>query len=525
MDKSTSRMSQHLLSATLLSALMGAASASDDARRADPSAHCTAAYCSRFDRLRDRIRQSVQAGEPVSLALAVGVEGEIVWEEAFGWADRERRIRARADTIYPVASVSKPITATGLLILVERGKVSLDKPIGAYLGDAQLQAYAGASEGATVRRVLQHRAGLPRHGQYFLASERTMPLSPAETIKRYGIIVNEPGSKYQYSNLGFGMLAYVTARASQRNYAEFMLAEVFGPLGLTRTSVQIEPTPTVQAAVSYAPDGSPLPYYTFDEWGSGRVFSTVHDLARFGLFHLKEPLAGARRILSDRTIDTMVNDRETTGTVGGRYGLDWFYALEWGGRERSKFGPYWYGHDGGMPGVSSSLKLLPDQRLVVVAVSNSRSSLPEEATDAVIDTLLPQFRAARLADPSLNPPSSESTFTVSPELVGTWPGEVRTWQGRLAAQLRITRDVVYLRVGDQAEVAVERAALADNRFTGRAAGTLATADIRPHPHHLELDLALRNDAMTGVIRVTGEPPMFYVDLPSWIELKKTATGR
>ncbi len=517
------RMSPHLLGALALSALPWTASASDDARGADLSAHCKAAYCATFDGVRDRIRKSVQQGESVSLAIAVALEGAIVWEEAFGWADRERRIPARVDTIYPVASVSKPITATGLMIMVERGKVSLDTPIGAYLGDAQLQAYAGTAEGATVRRVLQHRAGLPRHGQYFFANERTMPPAPAETIRRYGIIVAEPGSKYQYSNLGFGMLAYITARASQRNYAEFMRDEVFGPLGLSRTSVQIEPTATVQAAVSYAPDGSPLPYYTFDEWGSGRVFSTVHDLARFGLFHLKEPLAGARRILSDRAIDTLVSDRETTGTAGGRYGLDWFYALGWGGRERSKFGPYWYGHDGGMPGVSSSLKLLPEQRLVVVAVSNSRSSLPEEAVDAVIDALLPQFRAARPADPSLNSPSAAAQFAPSPELIGTWQGEVRTWQGRLAAQLRIARDVAYLRVGDQPEVAVERAALADDRLTGRAAGTLPTADLRPHPQHLEVDLVLRNDVLTGVIRVTGEPPLIYVDLPSWIALRKTAT--
>lgn len=507
-----------VIAAVLL--LTDAAVANEDANSAGILPACKAAYCSKFEPVRRQIERAVEHGESVSLAVAVAVDGAIVWEEGFGWADRERRIPATAATIYPIASVSKPITATGLMILVERGKVSLDQPIDEYLGSTRIHGYAGDAKGATVRRILQHRAGLPRYVQFFFAGEGTAPPSVEQTIDRYGILINPPGTTYDYSNLGFGMLAYITARVAERDYAEFMRDEVFVPLGLTRTSVQIRPEPSVDAAVSYA-DGSRIPYYRFDEWGSGRVFSTVHDLASFGLFHLKAPRPGARKVLSDRAVDAMVNDRESSGTAGGRYGLDWFYALGWGGRERTAFGPYWYGHDGGMPGVSSAMKLLPDHRLVVVAVSNSRSGVPAQIVDSVIDTLLPQYRAARLTDPALKDGAAKP-FAPPAELVGTWKGEVRTWQGRLDAQLRILGDArAYLRVGEEPEVPVEGVRFDDDgRLSGDAAGTMPTIDIRSRPHHREIRLTLRNGRLTGSISVTGESPLIYFDLPSWITLSR-----
>ena len=82
-----------------------------------------------FGEVKDRIRREmVEVGIP-SFAVAVARHGEILWEEAFGWADRESRIPAGEHTLYSQASVSKPITATGLMKLVEQGKLDMDKPM------------------------------------------------------------------------------------------------------------------------------------------------------------------------------------------------------------------------------------------------------------------------------------------------------------------------------------------------------------------------------------------------------------
>src|SRR6476646_5398377 len=96
-----------------------------------------------FDSVRDFIRrQLVETGAP-SIAVAVARDGKILWEEGFGWADREKRIAASEHTLYSLASISKPITATGLMTLVQAGKVDLDRPVNDYLGDARLRARVG----------------------------------------------------------------------------------------------------------------------------------------------------------------------------------------------------------------------------------------------------------------------------------------------------------------------------------------------------------------------------------------------
>ena len=175
-----------------------------------------------FDAVRASIRKQLVETEVPSLAVAVARDGKILWEEGFGWADREKRLRASEHTMYSLASISKPITATGLMVLVETGKVDLDRPVNDYLGGAKLRARVGDAAQATVRRVANHSSGLPLHYQFFYADEPYRPLSMDETILRYGNLVTLPGEKYQYSNLGFGVLDYVIARVSGNSYPDFM---------------------------------------------------------------------------------------------------------------------------------------------------------------------------------------------------------------------------------------------------------------------------------------------------------------
>ena len=102
-----------------------------------------------------------------SIAVAVARNGRIIWEEGFGFADIERRTPATPTTLYSMASISKPITATGVMKLVEQGKIDLDRPANDYLGSAKISGVAGQASDATVRRVMAHSAGLPLHYRFF----------------------------------------------------------------------------------------------------------------------------------------------------------------------------------------------------------------------------------------------------------------------------------------------------------------------------------------------------------------------
>ena len=194
-----------------------------------------------FDPVRERIAKGLVDTNLPSIAVAVARDGQIIWEQGFGWADRENRVPASEHTLYSIASVSKPITATGLMVFKERKKIDLDKPINDYLGDAKLQARVGDAAAATVRRVANHTSGLPLHYQFFYADEAYKPPTREETIHRYGNLVTAPGERFQYSNLGYGVLDYVVERSAGKKFADAMREEVFLPLGMTHTSIDVAP--------------------------------------------------------------------------------------------------------------------------------------------------------------------------------------------------------------------------------------------------------------------------------------------
>src|SRR5262249_49348966 len=139
-----------------------------------------------------------------------------------------------------------------------------------------------------------------------------------ETILRYGNLVTAPGEKFEYSNLGFGVLDYVIARVSGRAYEDFMREEVFLKLGLTHTSVGIGPGLERYQAIRYGEDGLPIPFYDFDHRGASAIYASAHDLVRFGLFHLKAHLPDQKAILSDASIDAMQKPTFTSGNYNSR---------------------------------------------------------------------------------------------------------------------------------------------------------------------------------------------------------------
>jgi CubicO group peptidase (beta-lactamase class C family) len=178
----------------------------------------------------------MEADQMPSVSVAVAKGGQILWEESFGWANRAKMTPATANTMYSLASISKPFTATGVMRLVDQGEIDLDKPINDYLGVGKLTGLAGDASGATVRRVLSHTSGLPLHYQFFYETNGYGPPSMDTTVARYGILVNPPGEVFQFSNLGFGILGYVAARTSGLDYPDYMRTRVFLPLGLTHIS-------------------------------------------------------------------------------------------------------------------------------------------------------------------------------------------------------------------------------------------------------------------------------------------------
>ena len=462
-----------------------------------------------FDGLRDRIHTHlVEAGIP-SVAVAVAKAGEILWEEGIGWANREDRIPATAHTPYSLASISKPITATGLMILVEQGMVDLDRPVNEYLGDAKVLARIGNAEEATVRRVANHSAGLPLHYHFFYEDEPYEPPPMDETIRRYGNLVTPPGERYQYCNLGYGILDYVVSRCSGRSFSDFMQQEVFIPLDMPRAAIGVEGL-EAHHAVRYRQTGSLIPFYEFDHPGASAFYCSAHDLVRFGMFHLKAHLPDQKQILSDEAIDAMKTPTmKIPGSVG--YGVGW--------RTLDLYGVRVISHSGGMGGVRTFLALIPEEDIAVAVLCNGETDRLMKIFRDVVSVVLPE---AAEEDPK-EETAEELTFGPEEELLGDWHGQIATHSGDLPFVLKFQPDGdVHARIGHQFETLVNDCRFSSGSFTGRMTGNVGTDDASKYPYHLGIDLMLRESVLNGSVTAMGTPAdRSGFALNSWAELSKT----
>lgn len=472
-----------------------------------------------FAPIRERIAKAIRDDNIPSIAVAVAKDGKILWEEGFGLADRENLRPATEHTLYSVASVSKPVTATGLMLLVERGKVDLDKPIDDYLGDVKLRAFVGNAAEATVRRVANHTSGLPLHYQFFYEGEPYAPPSFAESIRRYGTLVTAPGERYQYANFGYGLLDHVITTVSGKSYADFMREEVFLPLGMTHTSIDVGPGLEAHQAIRYTPEGKRIPFYAFDHPGASAVYSSAHDLARFAMFHMKEHLADQKPILKDESLDEMQRDTAMEGKGPG-YGIGW-------GNTTDERGYNYIQHTGGMPGVATTVRFFPSERLAIVALANSRSPLAYRLPDLISEILLPVKEKPAEENKKASSPTGgtdekpENAAGVS-KLEGTWRGKLVTYQGETPLRLVVQPDGdVHLRLGDSLETLLSNAALQDGFLRGRFAGKVPYDDNRGRDYTVQLELKLRDDVLNGAATTHTAPDGWGSNAVShWVELKK-----
>lgn len=471
----------------------------------------------RFSGVREFIHKAMEENDLPSVAVAVARDGRIIWEEGFGWADLDRRIPATERTMYSLASISKPMTATALMRLVEQGRVELDRPANDYLGEGKIHSRAWDPADATVRRVLSHTAGLPLHWEFFYEGEDHPRRTTDEGIARFGVVVTPPGELFQYSNLGYGIIERIIERVSGRDYGEFMDAEVFDPLNMNRSIVTTGAGLGDSVAVRYDSKNRPIPHYDFDHRGGSAVYSSASDLVRFGMYHLGHRGREQKRILSDSTLQAM--QRLATPGTGPReqgYGLGWLVLEDDNGYRRVS-------HTGGMPGVSTLLNLYPEEDLAVVVLTNRSGGVVGRVAHEIVSAVLPQYGATarERREAAAANAAPESKFSPTPALLGSWSGTVFTPEDTIPLTLVFQPDGdVHARLGDELVTLVNDVSFEGGQLVGRFMGTIPAEDTRRHPHVVQLNLRLRGQSLSGAVtaHTPGEPA--YFALSSYGELRR-----
>lgn len=462
----------------------------------------------RFEEVRRVIRQTLQEADVPFIAVAIVQDGQIVWEEAFGYADRERRISATAHTPYSLASMTKPITATAVMKLHEAGRLDIDAPIERYLGGAQLAAYAFDADEVTARRIMSHSAGLPQYGNFHL--DGSAPAGPEQTISRFGMVVFPPNTRFEYSNIGMRILDAAVAQASGLSYGIYLQQEIFGPLGMSDSTLGLPPG--TEGAVRYDTDRHPMRMYMTDHPGSGDVWASAHDVARFLAFHMGTPLPGQQPVLTPTTRLEMQRPASaypmpTPADAPRRdIGANWILTTSNGHPQ------VW--HSGGQPGVSSVMAFFPEQKLAFVILANSSAPLGGIG-QAIRGALAPEL---------LEPPSEPAPPVPQPiPFRGRWVGTATSHAGEQPITLSFEETgEVMVQLGSQDITALAQPAFESGALTGRFTGSSNIPEAARTKHGLSLKVVPVGGELTGQLVAQGMGTDAAFMLPSFVRFRPVA---
>lgn len=469
-----------------------------------------------FSQARKFIRQQVGEGKVPSITVTVAQHGHILWEEGFGWADRENHVRATPDTAYYTASVSKTITATALMVLAEKKKLALDHAVNEYLGSAQLSSPVWDTTQATVQRVATHTAGLATYDAACSARDHGCYLSEDETIQRYGVIVWPPGDHFDYSNLDYEILGDIIERVSHKSYQGFLRDEIFQPLGMTHCSLDKNPRQKNTAARYDSGEGGKSTVQQGKPGsGASSVYCSAHDLALFAMFHLKDHLHEQKQILSGPSIDAM---QMSSVALGNRqsYGLSWSINDDL------------YGYrgvlaQGGTNDAQAWVQMVPSEDLAVVVLSNRGDADAQTIIYEILSTLLPNLHERQPASGNKQAPSQASPAETPASLLGSWSGTIRTYNGNIPLALSVSdAGKVQTQIGPAGPMEWSRSRLTNARLFGVTTGDLGTKDPGVAPYELHFELYVHADKLYGAVTTY---PKSGGRFSYWVGLtKKTASA-
>lgn len=304
------------------------------------------------------------------LAAAIVQGGDPKYLAALGWASLQARSPVALDTVFPIASISKTMTAIGVMKLVEEGVIALEDPVNEHLKDLRIETRDGASP-VTVFHLLTHTAGIIKE-----QSPRDIEIpdgaEPPKIADLYGgVVVAElpPGERVAYSNDGYMALGKLIEDVSGIDFAEYMAERVFRPLEMTSTDYRDLDHLRPHFAEGYERDlddfmpVSGRSYYRRLVRPQGSVRSTIIEMSRYVMALTHRPTLERSGILLPETLRKMFSAQAVWEGGGRRQGLG-FVLPRLDGEEVA-----W--HNGGHPGFKSSMWLLPQRELGVVVLTNS----------------------------------------------------------------------------------------------------------------------------------------------------------
>ncbi len=311
----------------------------------------------------------------VGMAVAVVDDGQLIFDEGFGEADREAHRKVETSTLFRLGSISKPVAAVIAMQLVDEKKLELDADV-----RERVPAIAQGFPRLSMRQLLSHTAGI-RHYRPDRKDNSTEHRTTAQALELFihDPLLFEPGAKHSYSTHGYTLVAAALESAGGKSFVELERARIRDhELPALDCEVLSDSKPARSALYDLDPLGvavhSTPPQDNSWKYAGGGMESTARDLARFGdgVLHARLVSAAGRDALWTRTI---LDDGQKIG-----YALGWRVSSN--GNEIS--------HTGSQQGAQSALTIVRDQELVIAILTNTNGTKPQELVPLLRKMLAPQ---------------------------------------------------------------------------------------------------------------------------------------
>ena len=311
-------------------------------------------------------------------SVAVIKDGKIFYSNAYGITDLETRTPCNTNTNYRLASVTKQFTAMAVLILVDRGKLTLDRRLTDVLPGAP--AYM---RNVSIRHLLNHTSGIVDYEDLIPENQTVQVLDKdvLSLLRSIDSVYFLPGARFKYSNSGYSLLALVVESISGQPFAEVLKKNIFAPLGMNHTLAYQQGISTVDNR-AYGYSRTDTGFARTDQsvtsavLGDGGIYSSVDDLFRWDQALYSKSLVHSSLYEQAITPGTL-NDGNRTA-----YGFGWFIE--------SHKQSTWYFHEGSTRGFRNAILRIPDQHFTVIILTNRNEGEPIQIARKIVDLMLPK---------------------------------------------------------------------------------------------------------------------------------------
>jgi CubicO group peptidase (beta-lactamase class C family) len=335
--------------------------------------------------------QIMNYNEYSALSIALMSEGKILWTMELGYADQDAETPVTRETMFGIGSVSKVISATAVMKLVDQGLVHLDTPLTVYLSDFHM--LSPKYKDITVRMLLNHSSGLP--GGNYRGCVTDIPWPEYQDVVYQSIrksrLKHLPGHMHVYCNDGYTLVELLVQAVTGKPFTDFVEEEIFIPLQMTRSSFATSSLPEGSFARAFH-DGWTLPLEIQNSHAAGGIYSTPEDLVRFIAMISARGDVNGTRFISEASLDAMGKD-QTAGTFRVIDSNFYTFGLGWDNTHHP--GPGSVGQkaltkNGGTLMYGAELWVIPEENLgvAVVAVNAPYSDLADLAQNTLLAALV-----------------------------------------------------------------------------------------------------------------------------------------